>query len=136
MFWQSKTKLLITSVALLLTPGLRVKAQSNSATEATNAFGYFFGGAQKTANQMGYVASTTDGTSLLLLQAAAIVSFILSLVGVIFLVLMIYGGITWMTASGNDKQVEKAKGTISRAAIGLIIVILAYAITFFVVNRI
>ena len=76
----------------------------------------------------------TEGT--LAEKSGQIIGSLLSLVGVIFLVLMIYGGITWMTASGNDKQVEKAKGTISRAAIGLIIVILAYAITFFVVNRI
>ena len=133
--WQNKKNLLIAFLAILLTTGLAARAQSNSSA-ATSALGYFFGGAQKTAGQMGYVASTTDGTSLLLLRVAALISFILSLVGVIFLVLMIYGGITWMTASGNDKQVEKAKGTISRAAIGLIIVILAYAITFFVVNRI
>ena len=134
MFWQNKKNLLIIFLIILSAIGLAAKAESNSIT-ANNAFGYFFGSAQKTAEQMGYVANTTDGTSLLLIKVAALIGCALRLVGVIFLILMVYGGITWMTASGNDKSVEKAKGTISRAAIGLIIVILAYAITLFVINR-
>jgi membrane-anchored glycerophosphoryl diester phosphodiesterase (GDPDase) len=62
------------------------------------------------------------------------IAIILGLVGVIFLALIIYGGFLWMTASGNDKQVETAKNIISRAAIGLVIIILAYAITFFIIK--
>ncbi|HPW44596.1 MAG TPA: hypothetical protein PLX67_02710 [bacterium] len=87
-------------------------------------------GLDRAANSAGL---KTEGT--LAEKSGQIIGSLLSLVGVIFLILMVYGGITWMTASGNDKSVEKAKGTISRAAIGLIIVILAYAITLFVINR-
>ena len=104
MFWQNKKNLLIIFLIILSAIGLAAKAESNSIT-ANNAFGYFFGSAQKTAEQMGYVANTTDGTSLLLIKVAALIGFALSLVGVIFLILMVYGGITWMTASGNDKSV-------------------------------
>ena len=50
----------------------------------------------------------------------------------IFVILMIYAGILWMTAGGNEKQVEKAKNIISRAAIGLVIVVSAYAVTYFI----
>lgn len=57
------------------------------------------------------------------------VKAILSFVGVIFLILMIYGGYLWMTASGNEQQVEKAKNIIIRSVIGLIIVMAAYTIT-------
>ena len=85
---------------------------------------------------MGYTANTTSGTTLLLSKITILISLILSFIGVVFLILIIYGGITWMTAGGNDKQVEKAKNIISRAAIGLTVVILAYAITSFVINRI
>jgi hypothetical protein len=56
----------------------------------------------------------------------------LSFIGVIFFVLMIYGGIIWMTARGNDQQVQKAKGIMESAIIGLIIVLSAYAITAFI----
>ncbi|HPV70550.1 MAG TPA: pilin [Candidatus Magasanikbacteria bacterium] len=63
----------------------------------------------------------------------SIVKTALSLIGVIFLVLMIYGGYLWMTARGDSKIAEKAKDIITMAAIGLVIVMLAYAITYFVV---
>lgn len=61
-----------------------------------------------------------------------IVQIVLSFLGVIFLILMIYAGYTWMTARGNEQEVEKAKSLIRNALIGLIIVLAAYAITAFV----
>lgn len=59
----------------------------------------------------------------------------LSLLGVVFMVLIIYGGFTWMFARGNDQAVTKAKGIIQTAIIGLVIVISAYAITTFVAEN-
>ncbi len=56
----------------------------------------------------------------------------LSFIGVIFLILMIYGGFVWMTARGNTQAVDTAKDLIYSAVIGLIIVLAAYAITTFV----
>jgi len=62
-----------------------------------------------------------------------IIKTALSLLGVIFLILTIYGGYKWMIARGESKEVETAKDIITRAVIGLIIVLAAYAITYFVV---
>jgi len=56
----------------------------------------------------------------------------LSLIGVIFFILMLYGGFLWMTARGESKTTEKAKGIIIDAIIGLVIVAAAYIITSFV----
>lgn len=66
---------------------------------------------------------------------AAIISVALSLLAIIFIVLMIVSGYQWMTAGGNEEQVKKAQGRIKNAIIGLVIVILAYAITAFVFNN-
>lgn len=66
---------------------------------------------------------------------ASIIQVALSLLGVIFLILMIYGGYLWMTDRGNAEQVEKAKKVITAAIIGLVIVIAAYAISYFVFSR-
>lgn len=63
-----------------------------------------------------------------------IISIILSLLGVIFLILLIFGGIQWMIAGGNDEQVKKAKNIIIRSIIGLIIVLLAYIISIFIIT--
>jgi hypothetical protein len=59
----------------------------------------------------------------------------LSLVGIIFLVLMVYAGYLWMTARGEETQIDKAKDIISAAIIGLVIVMGAYAITTLVMTR-
>ncbi|EKE07507.1 MAG: hypothetical protein ACD_18C00064G0006 [uncultured bacterium] len=67
--------------------------------------------------------------------AGTVISAILSLVGVIFLVLMVYAGILWMTARGKDDQTERAKNIIIAALIGLFIVVSAYAITKFVTSK-
>lgn len=66
--------------------------------------------------------------------AGAIVMAVLSLLGVIFMILIIFGGILWMTAGGNEQRVDKAKTTITRAIIGLAVVLLAYAISIFIVS--
>ncbi|OGF21054.1 hypothetical protein A2Y83_01835 [Candidatus Falkowbacteria bacterium RBG_13_39_14] len=58
-----------------------------------------------------------------------IIQIILSFLGVIFLVLMVYGGYLWMTGGGNEEQIAKAKNIMGAAVIGLIIVLAAYAIT-------
>ena len=65
-------------------------------------------------------------------KAGQIVGTVLSFVGVLFLILMIYAGILWMTAQGNDQQVSKAKSLLINGVIGLIIVFAAYAITSFI----
>ena len=70
--------------------------------------------------------------------AVAVGTFInvaLSLVGLIFLVLMVYAGYLWMIARGEEAQVEKAQGIIRAAVIGLVVVMSAYAITALITSR-
>jgi TRAP-type C4-dicarboxylate transport system permease small subunit len=66
----------------------------------------------------------------------SIIGNLLSMIGVVFFVLMIYGGFLWMTARGNEDQTSKAFGTILAASIGILIVMGAYAITNFVFNSV
>jgi amino acid transporter len=58
----------------------------------------------------------------------------LSVIGLIFLIFMVYAGFLWLTARGDDGQVEKARKTIATSIIGLLIVITSYAITVFVAS--
>lgn len=64
-----------------------------------------------------------------------IIKALLSFLALIFLVLIIIAGFRWMTAAGNEQQIEKSQATIKAAAIGLVIVLSAYAITYFVFNK-
>jgi hypothetical protein len=66
---------------------------------------------------------------------STVIKAILSLVGTIFLSLTIYAGILWMTAAGEEEKVTKATGILKMAVIGLVIVMSAYAITYFVTTN-
>lgn len=59
---------------------------------------------------------------------------VLSVLGVIFLVLVLYAGFTWMTAQGDTKKVEKARDILITSVIGLVILLSAYAISTFVIE--
>lgn len=61
-----------------------------------------------------------------------IIRLVLGLMTLIAVVLVIYGGFVWLTAAGNEENVEKAKKIISAAVIGLIVILLAWAIVIFV----
>ena len=76
----------------------------------------------------------TDGRANLFSRITNIISIALGFVGLIAVILVIYGGFMYMTARGNDDQVSDARQTIYRAMVGLIIIIFSYAITVFVTN--
>lgn len=64
-----------------------------------------------------------------------VIKALLSLLGIIFIVLIIMAGFHWMTARGEEEKIKKAQDTIRAAIIGLIIIVAAYVITHFVFTR-
>jgi len=52
----------------------------------------------------------------------------LSILGIIFVILVIYAGYKWMMAQGDEGEVKKARSTLNRAVIGLIIIVGSFAI--------
>lgn len=65
-----------------------------------------------------------------------VVRALLSILGIVFMGYIIYAGQLWMTARGNEEQITKAKAIIRGSIIGLLIVMLAYAIAAFVVSNV
>ena len=91
-------------------------------------------GLQKTSKNAGYDPNpSVDPKSGLMAKIGTMINIALSFLGVIFLLLTIYGGYTWMMASGNEQTVAKAKGIIFNAIIGLLVVLAAYTITNFII---
>lgn len=84
----------------------------------------------KTVGGQSYNANTDGDT--LINNIAALIKTALGLLGFIFVVQTIYAGFLWMTAGGNENNVKKAKGIMTNAVIGLIIVVSAYAVTWFI----
>lgn len=78
-------------------------------------------------DQAGYDPDLTLGT-----VVATIIKGFLGLLGVIFIILILLAGYNWMTAAGDEEKIKKATNTIRSAIIGLLIIIAAYSITYFV----
>lgn len=86
---------------------------------------------EKFGKGAGFTTADENGTQLGTIIATVIKGF-LGLLGIIFIILIIYAGFTWMTAGGDEQKVTTAKETIKKAIIGLVIIVSAYAITAFV----
>ncbi len=63
-----------------------------------------------------------------------VIAVFLSVLGIIFVVLIVYAGYMYMTAGGEDDKVKKAKKLLGQAIIGLVIIIAAYSISAFVID--
>ena len=63
------------------------------------------------------------------------IQWVLGSLGLIAVVMIIYGGFTWMTSGGNAQRIETAKKVITYAVVGLIIMILSWAFVTFVISQ-
>lgn len=66
---------------------------------------------------------------------ARIIRIFLGFLGVIAIAIIIYGGFLYMTSGGAPNKVEQARKVLINALIGLIIIILSFAITSYILNR-
>ena len=68
--------------------------------------------------------------------AKDIVNIMFFVIGVMAVIMIIWGGIRYVLSAGNSAALTSAKNTIVYSIIGLIIAILAYAIVNFVINTV
>ena len=65
-----------------------------------------------------------------------IINFVLGIVGMICVVIIIVGGITYATSQGDAGKVSKATKTLLYGVVGLVVCLLAFAIVNFVLDGI
>lgn len=88
-------------------------------------------GLTETSGAIGYGSDTGNIYTLI----NRVITIFLSMLAILFFGLMLYAGIRWMTSRGNEELATKAKETIEAAVLGLIVVILAYALVNFIFQR-
>ncbi len=69
-----------------------------------------------------------------ILIVANLIRVLLGFIGLIALVIIILGGLRWMTAGGDEDKVTAAKKMIGRAIVGIIIILASLAIAQYVLN--
>ena len=67
-------------------------------------------------------------------MAGSVIKVLLGFLGIIAVVIILYGGFKWMTAAGNEDAVSQAKKMIGSGIIGLIVILAAFAIAQFVIS--
>ena len=65
-----------------------------------------------------------------------IINMALGFLGVIAVVIIIFGGFKWMTAAGNEDKVSEAKKLLGAGVIGLVIILAAWALSIFIIDSI
>lgn len=69
------------------------------------------------------------------ITVARIIQIALGFLGTIAVVLVIYAGFLWMTSEGNADKLKRAKDILKSAAIGLLIILSAFAIVTFIIDK-
>lgn len=64
-----------------------------------------------------------------------VVNVVLGFLGILTTLIILWGGFKWMTSQGNTDQVQEAKKIISAGIIGLVIVLVSYAISRYVIAQ-
>ena len=82
-----------------------------------------------------FAASTGLGNADLKQSIGNLIRVLLGFLGVIAVCIVLYGGFVWMTAGGSEDKVKKAQQIIVAGAIGLAIILSAWAITTFVISE-
>ena len=74
------------------------------------------------------------GTADLRDTIVSLVNVLLGFLGIIAVIIILWGGFKWMTAAGNEEQVGEARNMIIAGIIGLAIIIASFAISKFVIQ--
>lgn len=76
--------------------------------------------------------SSTDLTGLI----KKVINILLFLTGAVAVIMIIIGGIRYVTSGGEQAQITGAKNTILYAVVGLVVASMAFAVVNFVVDKI
>jgi len=84
---------------------------------------------------LAYATIVGWGTQDLRTTIMLIINILMGFLGIIAVLIVLYGGFKWMTAGGNEEQVGEAKKMIIAGVVGLAVIFASYAIASFVVSQ-
>lgn len=88
-------------------------------------------GLKDTASNAGY----GDTQNNLMKSIGNVINVVLSLMGVFLFLIILYGGYLYMTSAGEVAKLKEAKGWIFNGIIGMVIILLSYALTTFILSK-
>jgi hypothetical protein len=103
--------------------------------EGEPLFYMIVGGGLGTIGAAAYQLSNPNNPKTPALIVADAIQVSLTLLAIIFLALVVYAGFRWLTSGGSDTIIGAARSLLIHAVIGLLIVLAAYSITYFVIEN-
>jgi len=88
-------------------------------------------GLSAVGNSLGGTFTTSDPRIII----TKIIQIILSFLGLVSLVLIMWSGFIWMTSNGDSQKIEQAKKILRNAIIGLVIILSAWGIATFIISK-
>lgn len=76
----------------------------------------------------------TEGDKSLMFNVAMLINVFASVMGFLAVGMIIYGGFMLLTAQGDPAKIKRGKDVVTYSIVGVILVMLAYAIVNFVMN--
>lgn len=80
------------------------------------------------ADQPGFIRKMTGGATDLKSIVLVIIDFFLGFLGLLAVIMVIYGGFLYVSSAGNEENVNKAKKILLYAGIGIIVIALSFII--------
>ncbi len=99
---------------------------ATSAVGFAQSSGFLGGGASSSAP--GAVLEATGGQSSFRQLLLTVIGFFLGFLGLLAVIMIIYAGVLYVTAAGAEDQTGKAKKIILYSIVGLLVVMLSWAI--------
>ncbi len=76
----------------------------------------------------GVITDATGGQTSLRGLVLTIINYFLGFLGLLAVIMVVYGGVTYVSSAGNDEAVGKAKKIIMYALIGIVIILLSFVV--------
>lgn len=67
--------------------------------------------------------------------ATNIINFLMGFLSILAVGLILWGGFIWMTSNGSEEKISTAKKILKNGAIGLLIILSAWGITYFILSK-
>src|SRR3989339_1030052 len=122
-----KTFFVLALSVLVILPVFAFGLTAHAQTAADNMLWGGFEGNVQTATGLG----NTDPREM----AGQVVNILLGFLGIIAVVIILLGGFKWMTAAGDEGKVDEAKKLIGAGVIGLVVILSAYGLALFIIDK-
>lgn len=86
------------------------------------------GAIDATTDQPAIIAALSGGQTGLRGIVLTIVNFFLTFLGLLAVIMVIYGGFLYVSSAGNEENVNKAKKILLYAVLGIVVIIISFAL--------